>query len=241
MSTYDSILITGVSSGLGLGLAKFYLQQGCDVYAINRHCPESLKAFNNFHFVSCDLTDENALAISLQSLLSTVKQLDLVVLNAGILNELKDLKDTPLKEIKQVMEINTWANKTIIDNLTGLATEIKQIVAISSGASISGNRGWNAYGLSKATLNMLIKLYAEELPNTHFSALAPGLVDTVMQDYICGLDEAEKFPVVDRLKSCRGTDLMPTPDQLAPKLDAGFAKVLTIVSGEYTDIRHLSI
>jgi len=239
MSMYNSILITGVSSGLGLGLAKYYLQQGREVYAINRSCPNSLEEYNNFHFVSCDLTDEKAVALSLQSLLSTVKQLDLVVLNAGILNELKDLRDTPLAEIKQVMEINTWANKSIIDNLDALATEIKQIVAISSGASISGNRGWNAYGLSKATLNMLIKLYAEELPHIHFSALAPGLVDTVMQDYICGLDEGGKFAVVERLKSCRGTELMPTPDQLAPKLDEGFAKVFSLPSGEYTDIRHI--
>ena len=239
MSMYNSILITGVSSGLGLGLAKFYLQLGRHVYAINRSCPESLKEFDNFNFVSCDLTDEDAVAASLQSLLSTVKQLDLVVLNAGILNELKDLRDTPLKEIKQVMDINTWANKSIIDNLDRLTIEIKQIVAISSGASTSGNRGWNAYGLSKASLNMLIKLYAEELPHIHFSALAPGLVDTHMQDYICGLDQGGKFTVVDRLKSCRGTDLMPTPDQLAPKLDAGFTKVLALASGEYTDIRHL--
>jgi len=236
---YQSILITGVSSGLGLGLAKFYLQQGRDVYAINRTCPDDLKDHENFHFISCDLTDENAVSVSLQSLLSTVKQLDLVVLNAGILNELKDLRDTPLDEIKQVMEINTWANKSIIDSLDKLGTQIKQVVAISSGASTSGNRGWNAYGLSKAALNMLIKLYAEELPHIHFSALAPGLVDTEMQDYICGLDEGGKFGVVDRLKSCRGTELMPTPDQLAPKLDAGFAKVLTIASGEYTDIRHI--
>ena len=236
---YQSILITGVSSGLGLGLAQFYLQQGSHVYAINRNCPDVLKAYDNFHFTACDLTDEGAVVSSLEKLLSTVKQLDLVVLNAGILNELKDLRDTPLEEIKQVMEINTWANKTIIDSLDRLATQIKQIVAISSGASISGNRGWNAYGLSKAALNMLIKLYAEELPHIHFSAVAPGLIDTVMQDYICGLKEGGKFQVVDRLKSCRGTELMPTPDQLAPKLDQGFQKVLQLPSGEYTDIRHL--
>jgi benzil reductase ((S)-benzoin forming) len=236
---YNTILITGVSSGLGLGLAEYYLQQGKVVYAINRHCPEELSAYENFHFSSCDLTDEKAVKRSVETLLSNLNTLDLVVLNAGILKELRDLRNTSLDDIRQVMEINTWANKTIIDSLDAVTTDIKQIVAISSGASISGNRGWNAYGLSKATLNMLIKLYAQECPHIHFSALAPGLVDTKMQDYICALEENGQFPVVDRLKSCRGTELMPTPEQLAPKLDAGFAKVFELASGEYMDIRNL--
>lgn len=237
---FNTILITGVSSGLGLGLAKFYLEKGKTVYAINRTCPSELKKFDNFYFSSCDLTDENAVKNTIASLLSSAETLDLVVLNAGILIELRDLRETSLAEIKQVMDINTWANKSIIDSLDSIETEIKQIVAISSGASISGNRGWNGYGLSKAALNMLIKLYAEECPDIHFSALAPGLVDTKMQDYICALEENGQFPVVDRLKSCRGTESMPTPDQLAPKLDAGFAKVFKLPSGDYTDIRNLS-
>ncbi len=236
---YKTVLITGVSSGLGLGLAKFYLEQGVSVYAINRSLPDALKDDKNFHFISCNLSDETQVKISLKSLLSGVEQLELVVLNAGILKQLNDLRDTSLEDIREVMEINTWANKSIIDALDSLPTEIKQIVAISSGAAVSGNRGWNAYGLSKAALNMLIKLYAEELPDIHFSALAPGLVDTVMQDYICGLENGGQFNVVDRLKSCRGTELMPTPEELAPKLDIGFQKVLSLPSGDFTDIRHV--
>ena len=42
--------------------------------------------------------------------------------------------------------------------------------------------GWNGYALSKAALNMMMKLYAAERPGTDFSALAPGLVDTAMQE-----------------------------------------------------------
>ncbi|MFK5985670.1 MAG: SDR family NAD(P)-dependent oxidoreductase [Pseudomonadota bacterium] len=236
---YKTVVITGVSSGLGLGLAQFYLEQGVSVYAINRSSPDALKDYNNFHFISCNLADEKQVKAALESLLSGVEQLDLVVLNAGILKQLNDLRDTSLDDIKEVMEINTWANKSIIDALDNLETTIKQIVAISSGAAVSGNRGWNAYGLSKAALNMLIKLYAEELPHIHFSALAPGLIDTSMQDYICGLDEGGKFNVVDRLKSCRGTELMPTAEQLAPKLDKAFTQVLSLNSGEFTDIRNL--
>jgi len=235
---YQTILITGVSSGLGNGLAHFYLEQGSQVYALNRQEPADLISHQNFHFVSCDLTDEGNVDAKVSELLANLKQLDLVVLNAGILNQLKDMRDTPLSEIREVMEINTWANKTVIDALVKQVPSISQIVAISSGAAVSGNRGWNAYSLSKAALNMLIKLYADELPEIHFSALAPGLVDTAMQDYICELND-ERFYVVDRLKSCRGTELMPTPKEAAIKLDEGFKKVAELTSGEFNDVRKL--
>lgn len=236
----QAILITGVSSGLGLGLARFYVTQNYQVYGINRKPPEDpIHSAQNFHFIACDLTEENAVRKKLPQLLRTCSQLDRVVLNAGVLNELKDMRDTPLSEIRKVMEINTWANKTVIDTLNSLDLTIHQIVAISSGASISGNRGWNAYSLSKAALNMLIKLYAEELPQIHFCALAPGLVDTAMQDYICALENEEQFPVVKRLKSCRGTELMPTPDEAASRLHEAFAKVMNYDSGSYLDVRQL--
>lgn len=238
---YQSILITGISSGLGHGLAAYYLGQGKEVYALNRKMPEDLAHFNNLHFLSCDLTDETAVVSSINTLLSDIEQLDLVVLNAGILNKIKNLQDTPLTEIRQVMEVNTWANKLVIDTLVSTQIKIRQIVAISSGAAISGNQGWNAYGLSKAALNMLIKLYAGELPEIHFSALAPGLVDTAMQDYICSLSDNSEFEVVDRLKACRGTKLMPKPEELAPQLDKAFTILAKLKSGEFSDIRQFDL
>jgi len=98
---------------------------------------------------------------NLISFLNNLKIIDLVILNAGMPREIKDLKDTSLEEIHLVMEVNVWANKIIIDTLLSTHKEIGQLVAVSSGASVSGARGWNAYSLSKATLNMLIRLYAK--------------------------------------------------------------------------------
>jgi len=240
MQQYHHILITGTSSGLGNALTEYYLQQNKQVYGMSRSAAKNLQQYPNFHFASCDLTQPQDVEVAINSLLSDVEQLDLVVLNAGVLNELKDMRDTPLTEIQKVMDINTWANKSLIDVLSEKVALIDQVVAISSGASVSGNRGWNAYSLSKATLNMLIKLYSEELPAIHFSALAPGLIDTAMQDYICSLDDP-RFQVVTRLKSCRGTELMPSPTQLVSKLDAGFKAVKLLDSGMFTDIRNLEL
>ena len=235
-----NILITGTSSGLGYGLANYYLQRDYQVYALNRNLPEELSRNANFHFESVDFAVEEGIDIALDALLSGVEDIDLVVLNAGILNLIKDMRDTPMEEVHQIMQINVWANKILLDRLLTTKKVVKQIVGISSGASQSGTRGWNAYAISKASLNMLIGLYAQEFPQTHFSSLAPGLVDTKMQDYICDLAFDEKYPIVERLKQAKGSVLMPNAEELAPRLDASFAQLLTLASGSYADIREIN-
>ena len=87
---------------------------------------------------------------------------------------------------------------------------------------------------------MMLKLYAAEIPDTHFCSLAPGLVDTSMQDYLCGLEASygAKFPTVARIQSARGTDGMPSPEQLAPRLLDKIGELLKEPSGSFIDIRH---
>jgi len=93
----------------------------------------------------------------------------LVVLNAGILPAFADLKDTGMADIKDSMQVNVWANKVLLDYLLATIPEIKQVIGISSGASQSGHRGWNAYAISKAALNMLLALYSFHRFSTRFN------------------------------------------------------------------------
>jgi len=234
-----NILITGTSSGVGYGLALYYLEQDHDLYGISRSHNESLEAFSNFHFLSQDLVKFDEIAGSLGGFLEGVPGLDLVILNAGVVSNINDMKDTSLEEIMRVMDINVWSNKVLIDALFAAVPEIGQVVAISSGAAVSGARGWNAYSLSKATLNMLIDLYAKEQPETHFTALAPGIIDTGMQDYIYSIEEEEKFPVVQKLKSMKGTDKMPSPGEAAPGIADAISRLKKFPSGSFQDVREI--
>jgi len=236
-SLTESFLITGVSSGLGHGLAKACLDRGTKVYGLSRRTPPDLSGRPGFVFASMDLTRFEAVPPALDKLLAGVKSLHMVVLNAGVLGDIEDLADTPLDKVKQVMDINLWANKAILDHLFKRGVAIKQVVAISSGAAVSGARGRNAYSLSKAALNMMMELYAAERQDTHFSALAPGLVDTAMQDYVRDLPDDSRYPTVQRLKRARGTPDMPFPDELAPRLLDAFRRVLREESGSFHDLR----
>ncbi len=235
-----SIFITGVSSGLGHGLAEHYLQQGNKVLGCSRRTPEELTRHENFQFTSCDVSNFDTLPENLEQLFSGVETCELAILNAGILSPFGDLQETSIEDCQNVMDVNLWSNKIILDWLLPRYPEIRQVVTISSGAAVNGNRGWNAYSISKAALNMLTKLYAQEAPQTHFLAIAPGLIATHMQDVLCGLDEDERFPTLDSLRSRRGTDQMPTAEQLAPKIAAVIEKAPAHTdSGEFIDIRKI--
>lgn len=234
-----NVLITGTSSGLGFGLANYYLEKGHNVFGISRKANNELKKRENFTLLTQDISHFREVKVNLLSFLKDVKTLDLVILNAGMLNEIKDLRDTSLGEIKKVMDVNVWANKILVESLFDQVEKIDRIVAISSGASVSGSRGWNAYSLSKAALNMLISLYSKEYTNTHFCALAPGLIDTKMQDYIYNLPEEKEYPAVKKLKQAKGTEQMPGPEKAAEIVAAGIEKAKNSESGSFLDVRKM--
>ncbi len=234
-----NILITGNSSGLGLGFTEYYLNHGDTVFGMSRRgCPIQ---HDNLHDIQTDLGDLESIASSLEQLLGTEKNFDLLILNAGILGNIIDMKNTSVKHINEVMRINVWSNKVLLDHLLQQDINCKQIILISSGASVRGNKGWGAYALSKTTLNMLTQLYAKEMLNSHLCALAPGLIDTAMQDYLCDNDKADinDYPSLQALRDARGTKNMPTPLIAAEKIAAVLPEVLQHPSGCFLDIRKL--
>ncbi len=238
MNDKQRILITGVSSGLGHGLARAYLESGAEVFGCSRRQPNDLIDLG-LNFCSLDLSEQALGQSKLRAWIKRAAAFDLVVLNAGVLGLIKDMQDCSTEELKATMEVNLWSNKWFLDTCFEGERVISQVVAISSGASQSGSRGWNGYSLSKAALNMLIKLYAGECPSTHFTALAPGLVDTAMQDYLTGLPADARYAPIEILKAAKGTEAMPDGYGCAKKLIDIFPKLLRNESGAYADIRKL--
>ena len=226
-----NILITGVSSGLGEALAKKYLENGDNVYAIGKSMPKKLDRNPHFFFFPYDLSKTFILQASLQEFVER-HSFDIVILNAGILGEIQELTKTDLMLAKEVMEINVWANKELIDLLSA-HSHVKQIIGISSGAALNGSKGWGSYALSKAALNMLLSVYAKELPEIHFTALAPGVVRTPMVQHIIDEVDDTLFPSAKRLKS----GPIQTPEEAANNLIALFPKLIEYESGSFLDVR----
>ncbi len=226
------LFITGIGSGLGKALALEGLKRGYEVYALSRHLPEELKG--KINFVKCDLEALEEVSLCVYKLLGGLKKLDLIILNAGVLGKFGDMAEVPLYEFERVMKINVWANKVILDTMIRMGIEVDQIVGISSGAAVNCNRGWNAYSISKAALNCLLKLYSREMENTHITALAPGLVLTPMLEEVMKQDE-EKYPSVKRIKESPKR----TPEEAAELIFNLLPKLKEFESGSFLDVRKL--
>ena len=226
-----NILITGVSSGLGEALATQYLENGDTVYAIGKTLPKKLDHYPHFFFFPYDLSETFMIQSTLKEFLQH-RSFDMVILNAGLLGDIKTLSQTDLMEAKAVMEVNVWANKELIDTLHAHA-QVRQVVGISSGAAVNGSKGWGAYALSKAALNMLLSVYAKELPEIHFTALAPGVIRTPMVEHIIEEVDDTLFPSAKRLKE----NPIQTAEEAAKNLIATFPKLLAYESGSFLDVR----
>lgn len=236
-----NVLITGNSSGFGLGLTEALMERDAIVWGMSRRgCPLKSRFDDAIRDRRQDLAILNALEESLDRLLSDCLRLDLVVLNAGVLGRIQEISNTDVHDLEHMMRINVWANKLILDWLIDQQLPVEQVVAISSGAAVNMSYGWGGYSLSKAALNNLVQLYAHEMPDTHLTAYAPGLIETGMQDYLCDEVDSDEFPSVQKLKDARGTDSMPGPREAADRLlDLLDDLKSDHESGSFVDVRNL--
>lgn len=217
------------------------MERGAIVWGMSRSgCPLKSRFDDVIRDRQQDLGTLNTLVEGLDQLLSDCLRLDLVILNAGVLGRIQEMAQTDVHDLEHQMRVNVWSNKLILDWLIERQIPVDQIVAISSGAAVNMNHGWGGYSLSKAALNKLVQLYAHEMPDTHLVALAPGLVDTGMQDYLCGEVDSKEYPSVQKLKDARGTQDMPNPRQAADMiLDLLDDLMSTQPSGAFVDVRKL--
>ena len=232
-SNLSNILITGTSSGLGKALAKTYSETGYEIYGLSR------TKSNEYNHVECDLDKVYDISYKLSTLLKDVKQIDVIYLNAGVLGDIDYLNKIKLHDIETSFTINTWANKVIIDYMIENNIEVKQVVAISSGASQETYTGWGAYSISKAALNMMMKVYAEEQPDIHFLSLSPGPVDTPMQDFINENIDGNKFKWKKKFSDMKENNTLPNTTDIANKMCRLLPTLKKYKSGSFLDLRKL--
>lgn len=226
-----SILITGCSSGLGLALTNLYLDEGFIVYGISKTKPSITN--KNFNFKNLDLSQTFTIKKELSTFIKSIKNLDIVFLNAGVLGEIKRIVDISLSEIQKVMNINVYANKEILDILS--VYKARLIIAISSGASKNGSLGWGAYSLSKSNLNMLINIYSKEILQSKLLSVAPGVIKTPMTDIIRFDIDENKFPSAKVLKNAP----LQTPKEAAIRLKELCLRENELETGSFVDVRNI--
>jgi benzil reductase ((S)-benzoin forming) len=233
-----NVLITDTNSGFGHALAVEFLNTGATVYGISRRPNSRLNNFPDYYHLTQDLMKLDELENNITNFLGNLKILDLVILNAGMLPEFKDIRKTPIENITSMLNMNLLANKLIIDIVLERLSAVYQIVAISSGTAINGDRGWNGYAISKAALNTLVKLYAGEIPNTHFSAIEPGIIDAETDEEIFRLVNNGNKGASGNLEINKNGKIT-NPKYAANYMVEAMGIILQEESGTYSEVRDI--
>ena len=112
-------------------------------------------------------------------------RIDAVVNNAAVLQPMDRLEDIDLDAWEYALRVNVTGPLALIKAAIPHLRIVKgRVINVSSGAAVRARNGWGAYSITKAALNMLTAMLAEEEPDIVAVALRPGVIDTAMQQMI---------------------------------------------------------
>jgi NAD(P)-dependent dehydrogenase (short-subunit alcohol dehydrogenase family) len=197
-------VVTGGASGIGLGVARQFLDDGHRVAILDNNksaadaAADTLRAGGGDALaVEVDVSDRGSVDAAFEHVRAELGPVEILVTSAGI------------ESFDPVLEITpeTW-DRIIAVNLTGtfscvqaavpdmLAADWGRIVTISSSSAQSGAPNMAHYAASKGGVSSLTKALAGELARrgVTVNTIPPSLVDTPM---VRNAEAAGDFPGVD--------------------------------------------
>jgi 3-oxoacyl-[acyl-carrier protein] reductase len=210
-----SVVVTGGSRGLGLGIATRLVRSGYRVIALARRCTEQLEAAMRdagngaLHFRSFDLNEVSGVPALIKELHSDFGPLYGLVNNAGI-GTSGILAITPDRMIEELFHLNVVSpvilTKYVVRSMMAHGGG-RRIVNIASIVASTGFSGLSAYSGTKSALIGFTRSLARELGplGITVNAVAPGFVDTDMtreldtvgRDQIIRRSALRRLPVAD--------------------------------------------
>jgi NAD(P)-dependent dehydrogenase (short-subunit alcohol dehydrogenase family) len=186
-------LITGANRGIGLELTRLLAGRGDTVIACCRERSPELDALGVEVREGVDVTSETAVAALARDLAG--RQLDLLVLNAGVLSH-ETLDELDLDAIRWQFDVNALGPLRVTADLRGCLPKGGKVALITSRmGSIADNGSGGAYGyrMSKAALNAAGVSLAHDLRDQGVAVaiLHPGFVRTRMTNKSGHLEPAE--------------------------------------------------
>ena len=213
------VLITGAGRGIGLAIARQFAAQGAELWLNGRDeqaITQMAEALGVEFGVPCiplcfDVADPQAVKQAFQQLFGQTRQLDVLVNNAG------ELDDALLGMVQQQQIERTFATNSY--STLYCSQYAARLMQRSGGGSIInmasiigrvGNAGQAVYAGSKAAVIGITQSLAKELAASQIrvNAIAPGFIDTEMAHAI----PDDKF--AERLASI-AMGRIGTPDEVA--------------------------
>ncbi|XP_055596126.1 3-oxoacyl-[acyl-carrier-protein] reductase FabG-like [Uranotaenia lowii] len=218
------VLITGASSGIGEGTAKYFAKLGASLALSGRNVENLNKVGAVCEEISkrkplllvADITKEEDNQRIIDETVTQLGKLDVLVNNAGILAN-GSIENTSLEQYDVIMNTNVRA----VYHLTMLAVPhlIKTKGNIVNLSSVAGNRsfpGILAYGMSKAAIDQFTRCTALELApkQVRVNAVNPGVIITDIHKR-GGMDEQAYAAFLEKCKQTHALGRPGLPEEVA--------------------------
>lgn len=220
MQAKNFAIITGTSRGLGKALAISLLNDGYKVWGLSR---SSTIIHKDYEHIKMDLSNITAISkIALPKIPSPGKII--LINNAGSLGLVKYIGMNDDEILANTIDVNLTAPILLTNKFLKTYSDLKAekiIINISSGAANNPVDGWGAYCSTKAGLDMFSKVtqLEQEILNSgvRIFSIAPGIIDTAMQEQIRKTDEANFIRRKTFIGYYENKELKP-PGEIAKKI-----------------------
>ncbi|MDP2806109.1 MAG: SDR family oxidoreductase [Gallionellaceae bacterium] len=200
-----SLVISGASSGIGLALARHYLERGAVVAAFARRA-ELLQTLatefpNKVFCYTLDVRDAAAIQQAASDFMLHVGVPDIVIANAGVSRGTLTEYAEDIDAFQQVFDTNVMGMVKIFQPFLSAMRDAKQgkLVGIASVAGFRGLPGSGAYSASKAAAISYLESLRVELCDSGVKVITicPGYIKTPMTEvnpypmpFILGAEDA---------------------------------------------------
>lgn len=193
-----TVLITGVSRGIGKAVAKKFLDNGWFVIGTSTSGLANRDS-ENLSLIKLDLSDPKSIEEASRAISNQGKKIDILVNNAGVLHEKGNPIKIEMESLRSTLSVNLLGTIDFTEHIIPLINSGGHIVNISSqmgsfqtkelGARSAGS--YPSYRISKAALNMYTHALSGRLEKegVKVSSIDPGWVRTDM-----GGPEGERSP-----------------------------------------------
>lgn len=194
------IVLTGVTRGLGLAMAQKFIELGHTVLGCGRSRDVIDRLRTTYRppndFAAVDVAFESQVEPWAARLLSSHGPPDLLINNAGIINQKAMFWQVPAEEFDRLIDVNVKGVANVLRHF------VPAMIARKSGVIVNFSSGWGRsvaeevapYCASKWAIEGLTQALADELPRGMAAIpLNPGVIDTDMLRACFG-GSASRYP-----------------------------------------------
>ena len=206
-------LVTGGTEGIGLAIAKLFVEEGAYLFITGRRqreLDEAVKTLgDNVAGIQGDVANMADLDRLYENIGRAKGRIDVLVANAGV-GEFAAFGKATEEHFDKLFDINVKGTFFTVQKALPLLVEGGSVILIGSVASVKGTSSFGVYGATKAALRSFARTWTTDLKERRVrtNVLSPGPVKTPLSD-------RQSPDAIARIVSTVPMGRMGEPDEIA--------------------------